>query len=105
MELLKINFLLLNSNSNFSILKLNADLNSTITQRFYHTTQSNVVSSVKNKPNSIQSGEMIVIWFPSSQDNFYGCQVLIHTESSRKNVYLRNKILNEWTVWNKFALS
>ena len=105
MELLKINFLLLNSNSNFAELQLNSDLNNAIAMRLYRTTQSNVANSLKNKPSSIQSGEMIIAWLPSSQDNLYGCQFLLHTESTSQNAYMRHKIINQWTAWQKFALA
>ena len=73
--------------------------------RFYHTTQSNVVNSLKNKPSSVQSGEMVIAWLPSSQDNLYGCQLLLHTESTSQNAYIRHKIINQWTTWQKFSLS
>lgn len=95
----------LNGNSNFAKLQINSDLNNTIAMRFYHTTQSNVVNSLKNKPSSIQSGEMIIVWLPSSQDNLYGCQFLFHTESTNQNAYMRHKIINQWTAWQKFALA
>lgn len=95
----------LNSNSNFAELKFNSDLNSAIEMRFYHTTQSNVANSLKNKPSSIQSGEMIIAWLPSSQDNLYGCQLLFLTESTSQNAYMRHKIVNQWTAWQKFSLS
>lgn len=49
-----------NSNSNFAELQLNSDLNNAIAMRLYRTTQSNVANSLKNKPSSIQSGEMII---------------------------------------------
>ena len=95
----------LNSNSNFAELQLNFDLNNAIAMRFYHTTQSNVVNSLKNKPSSVQSGEMVIAWLPSSQDNLYGCQLLLHTESTSQNAYIRHKIINQWTTWQKFSLS
>lgn len=95
----------LSSNSNFTELKFNSDLNSAIEMRFYHTSQSDVVNSLKNKPSSIQLGEMIIAWLPSSQDNLYGCQLLFHTESTSQNTYMRHKIENQWTAWQKFSLS
>lgn len=89
------------NNSMWNELTSGFDLNNALGR--YRSSNSNIVISLLNKPNSVGSGEVVVEWFPSLSINLYGIQTLKYTKSTKCVWYFRMRQNTTWSEWKTLA--
>jgi len=92
----------LNNNFQYKELTNEFDLNNALGK--YRTDSSVIIASLKNKPSEIRnSGETTLDWYPASERNTYGIQIMRWTYGNTHIIFARNKIENTWAEWVQYV--
>lgn len=92
----------LNNNFQYKELTNEFDLNNALGK--YRTDSSVIIASLKNKPSEIRnSGETTLDWYPASERNTYGIQIMRWTYGNTHIIFTRNKLENTWSEWVQYV--
>lgn len=91
-----------NNNFQYKELTNEFDLNNALGK--YRTDSSVIIASLKNKPSEIRnSGETTLDWYPASERNTYGIQIMRWTYGNTHIIFTRNKLENTWSEWVQYV--